>query len=366
MVDFQPTTVVGAAAFVIGVTFGAVTQRTSFCTMGALSDVIVLDDWRRMRAWMLALAVALVGSQSLHATGLISLGHSAYTNGPLHWVEAILGGTMFGLGMVQTGGCGARSLVRLGAGNLKSAVVVLLIGLVAVATLKGVLAPIRQILDAATNVSLTGVGIAAPTIPAVLEWLGLPSGPARWLPVAIIGGGLAWWCLKDRFFRHSWPEILSGVAVGLLITAGWVVSGILGADEFDPVPLASFTFVAPIGGALMYLMTYTGATLSFGVATVGGVVAGAFVSAMIRHEFRLESFADTDDFLRHLTGAAVMGVGGVLALGCTIGQGLTAMSTLSLASPLTLAAIILGGVVGLKRLEEGSFGTALTALLRRE
>jgi hypothetical protein len=144
-----------------------------------------------------------------------------------------------------------------------------------------------------------------------------------------------------------------------------VITGIVGADDFNPVPLASFTFVAPIGEGLMYLMVFTGATINFGIAAVGGVVLGAFLMAVATRSFRIESFADRNDMLRHLAGGALMGTGGVLALGCTIGQGITGLSTLAFGSVLAILSIAAGGVYGLKYLEEGSLGGAFRAILAR-
>ena len=349
MIDLEPATLIGASAFALGAVFGAISQLTGFCTMGALSDVVFMDDWRRLRAWMLALAVALAGTQGLYGAGWIDLGRSVYLGAPQSWGGAVLGGGMFGLGMTLAGGCGAKTLVRLGGGNLKSLVVVLVMGLFAMMALKGLLAPLRLGLERLTAVAAAG-SPGPPALRAVL--------------VALIGGGLAWWSLKDRAFRRSKPDLLSGLVIGALIPAGWAASGILGNDPFDPAPLTSFSFAAPIGGALSYLMTWTGATLSFGVAAVAGTIAGAFAAAALRHELRLEGFTGIPDLLRHLAGAALMGSGGVLALGCTIGQGLTGVSTLSPVSLLALPAIVAGGLLGLKRLEEGSFAAALKALVR--
>jgi hypothetical protein len=361
--EIEPAALICPAAFVLGMVFGATSWITEFCTMGALSDVLFMADWRRFRGWMLALAVAVAGTQGLEATGLIDLGRSAYLSGAISWGGAVLGGLMFGVGMTLAGGCGAKTLVRLGGGNLKSLVVVLVTGLFAMMTLKGLLAPLRLSWERVTALPLAGSGLASPSLPSLLAWTGTPA--PRGLAVVLIAGGLAWWCFKDEEFRQSRPHWLGGLIIGLLIPLGWAVSGILGRDPFEPAPLTSFSFAAPMGSTLSYLMTWTGASLTFGIAAVAGTVAGAFAAASLRRELRLEGFSDTADLVRHLTGAALMGTGGVLALGCTIGQGLSGMSTLSLTSSLALMAIIAGGVLGLKRLEEGSFAAVLTTLVRR-
>ncbi len=161
----------------------------------------------------------------------------------------------------------------------------------------------------------------------------------------IVASVLAWFCFKDAGFRCSPTDIMTGLIVGLLVAAAWAVTGVVGVDDFEPVALTSMTFVAPIGEALQYLMTFTGATINFGIATVGGIVVGAFLPALARRQFHIESFTDADELLRHLIGAALMGTGGVMALGCTVGQGITGMSTLSLGSLIAVVAIIIGGLL---------------------
>lgn len=357
MDSLEPAMLIGPAGFLIGFAFGIASQLSGFCTMGALSDVVYLDDWRRFRSWMLALAVALAGTQALHAAGVVDLGRSVWLDGQTSWGGAVLGGVMFGIGMTLAGGCGAKTLVRLGGGNLKALVVVLATGLFAMMTLRGVLAPLRLELE-----RLTALG-TVPAVPVLLFDAGVPVA-ARVLPVVLVGG-LAWWCLKSREFRRSPADLFSGLATGLLVAAGWAATGLLGADPFEPVAPTSLSYSAPIGGAVTYLMTYTGATLSFGVAAVAGTVAGAFAAALAGRRWRVEGFADTRDLVRHLGGAALMGCGGVLALGCTIGQGLTGVSTLSPLSLLALLAVTAGGVLNLKWLEEGSLRGALRSLVRR-
>ena len=172
-------------------------------------------------------------------------------------------------------------------------------------------------------------------------------------------------CLRDAAFRRSPENIVGGIVVGLATMAGWIVTGVLAADEFNPVQLASITFVAPMGESLQYLMTFTGATLNFGIAVVGGVIVGSFLMAVAAGTFRIESFIDRQDLTRHIGGAMLMGCGGVLALGCTIGQGITGMSTLALGSMIAWLSIIGGGYVGIKYLQEGSFGGAIKAVFAR-
>jgi len=358
------TTLVGSATFAVAALFGWAARASDFCTMGALSDVVFMGDRRRLRAWVLAMAVALLGSQGLQAAGLVDLRKSIYLGPSIPWAGAILGGLMFGYGMTLAGGCGSKTLVRLGGGNLKSLVVVLVVGLFATMTLKGLLAMERIAIEQATSLSAARLGAADQSLPAMLAGLGLPLTAARVLVVTVLAGGALIWCLRDGAFRAARGKVAGAVVIGLCVPLGWTITGILGADDFDPVPLASFSFIAPMGDGLIYLMTYTGSTITFGVAAVGGIIAGSFLSARLSGSFAVESFTDTADMLRHLAGGALMGTGGIMAMGCTIGQGLTGLSTLSLTSVLALGAIIAGGILGLKALEEGGLLPGLRALLK--
>lgn len=358
--------VVAALGFVLGAVFGATVHCTNFCTMGSLSDIVLMGNWNRFRAWMLAIAVAVLGSQGLHMAGLIDLDQSIYLSPNLGWAGAIVGGLMFGFGMVMAGGCASKTLARLGAGNLKSLVVVLVLGVVAYMTLRGLIGVVRIQFETALNADLSAAGLSSQGLPDLVAAVsGLSTTAARLLLTAAAVAGLLLFCFAAPDFRRSHRDVAAGIVLGLVVAGGWAVTGIVGADDFEPTPLASFSFVAPTADSLMYLMTFTGATINFGVATVGGMIVGAFLAALGRHEFRIESFVDAADMLRHIAGAALMGVGGVLALGCTVGQGLSGVSTLAIGSVVALLAILSGGVLGLKYLEEGSLGGAVRALLVR-
>jgi uncharacterized protein len=357
---------VSVLGLLAGIAFGATAQRTNFCTMGALSDIVNLQDYRRFRAWMLAIAVAMAGSQALYLTGTIDLGKSIYLTANLGWLGAIVGGLMFGFGMTLTGGCGNKTLVRLGAGNLKSLVVALVLGVFAFMTLRGLIGVARLSFIESTNADLTGTGLGTQGIADLLAaGTGLSLQALRWMVAAAAVLALLWYCFKDAEFRASPINIVGGIIIGALIPIGWMITGLVGADDFEPVPLASFTFVAPIGEGLMYLMIFTGTSINFGIAAVAGVVLGSFLMAIATGRFRIEAFNDRNDMLRHLAGAALMGIGGVLALGCTIGQGITGIATLALGSLVAVLSISAGGVYGLKYLEEGSFGGAFRAIVAR-
>jgi len=366
MEDLPITTVVASLGFGLGLVFGITVQRTNFCTMGSISDIVFMGDWNRFRAWMLAMAVAILGSQALHASETIDLGETIYLTTNLGWLGAILGGLMFGFGMTLTGGCANKTLIRLGGGNLKSVVVILFMGIFAYMTLRGLIGLVRVQIEGFSMLDLETLGLASQGIPDILAaLLGLPEALARGATIVALAGGLLWFCFKSAAFRASRRDIAAGLILGALVPVGWYATGVIGYDEFEPLPLTSYTFVAPAGNAIQYLMTFTGSTIDFGIAVVGGVIAGGFLAAKASGQFRLESFADADDMLRHMIGGALMGTGGVMALGCTIGQGVTGMSTLALGSAIALASIIAGGVFGMKYLEEGSFGGAFRAILSR-
>ena len=365
MSGLSPTMIVGIGGLVIGLVFGAVVQRTNFCTMGSISDLVLMGDGRRFRAWVLAIAVAIIGTQILSFAGIVKLDGAIYLTSNFGWLGAIIGGLMFGFGMTQAGGCASRTLVRLGAGNLKSLLVTLVLGIVAYMTVRGLLALPRLQIET-TNIDLKAHGLANQNLGEMAgAALGLSAGISRAIAAAVLALAFLIYCFKDADFRRSPANIIAGLVIGLCVVGGWVVTGVLAADDFNPTPLASITFVAPVGESVQYLMTYTGSTLNFGIAVVGGVILGSFLTAMVTGEFRVESFVDHKDFLRHLGGAALMGAGGVMALGCTIGQGITGMSTLALGSLIAWLSILAGGYLGVKYLEEGTLGGAIRSVFVR-
>lgn len=337
----------------VGMAFGALTLGTNFCTMGALSDLHSFGDWRRFRAWMLAIAVSIAGAQGLDALGIVDLGKSMYLAPRLDWLGNIIGGLLFGFGMVFAGGCASRNLARAGSGDVRSLMVLVVLGVSAYIALFGLLGPVRDWLASATSVGLQplktdsqGVGRIAAAVTG--------AGGTRltyWIAAAI-AFALAAYAFKDKAFRSSPVHVFSGIGVGICIMLGWAVTG-LTFDEFAPEarPI-SLTYVRPTGDTLDWLERFTAARVpNFGVATVIGALSGAFLYALAAGKLRLTTFADTGDTLRNLFGAFLMGIGGVMALGCTIGQAITGISTLALGSFITTAAIIAGGIIGLRSLE---------------
>lgn len=336
---------------VIGFAFGAIVFRTNFCTMGSVSDIVNLGDWRRFRAWVLAAVVALAGAQTLHWLGVVDLTKSMYLGATFNWVGHIAGGLIFGFGMVFAGGCPSRNLARAGAGDLRALLTLVVVGIFAYMTIGGLLGPARAAIEQATSVALPTAtqGIGDLVDRALALSAGFGRIFASWI---IVLAGLAY-CFKDAEFRASPVHVWSGIAIGLCAVAGWALTG-LAFDELAERPTApiSLTYVRPSGDALEWLQRFTAAPMpGFGVATVFGAILGAFVAAKTMGRFRLLTFSDPGDTVRNLLGAAMMGIGGVMALGCTIGQGITGVSTLALGSFITFAAIVAGAVVGLKALE---------------
>jgi uncharacterized membrane protein YedE/YeeE len=355
----QLTALVVVCGFVLALVFGAVAQKTDFCTMGAVSDVVNMGDWSRMRMWLLAIAVAIAGANALDLAGLVDLSRSAYPAPRWPWLAYLAGGLLFGIGMTLASGCGSRSLIRIGGGNLKSLVAMLFLALAAEMTLRGVLAPLRtQVLGAFALQFDQGQD---------LSWLvAVPFGIGKrsvqpWVATGIVLALLAF-VLKDPDFRADHERLFAAVVIGLTIVGGWYVTGHLGFVAEDPDTLQeaylgtrtarpeSFTFVGPAANTLELLQSWTdkSARLTFGVAVVLGTLAGSFAYAIARRRFHWESFASAADTRNHVIGGVLMGFGGVTAMGCTIGQGITGVSTLALGSILVFFAIIAGAALTMK------------------
>lgn len=351
------STTVLLAVFALTFVFGAIVQRTNFCTMGSVADIVNFGDWTRMRQWLLAIAVATLGTSLLAASGIIDTAASFYTTPRFTLLSYVLGGLLFGFGMVLTGGCGSKSLVRTGAGSLKSLVVVLVLGLVAYLSLRGVLAVVRVSMFDPVGVELA----TRQDLPSLLARAAGSKSTWQILIGTLVAAALAIFVLRERSFR-TFDNLLAGLGLGAVIVAVWFVSGHLGHVLEHPQTLEeaylrtnsgrmeSLSFVAPVAYTLDYLMFYsdTSKVLTLGVVAVVGVISGSAVHALATRRFRWEGFRDTEDTANHLVGAALMGFGGVTALGCTIGQGMSGVSTLALGSSIALASIIGGAVLGVR------------------
>ncbi len=336
----------------IGAAFGAVVFATNFCAMGSLSDIHNFGDWRRFRAWVLAGATALIGAQLLQALGVVDLGKSMYLAGTkLNWLGHILGGLMLGFGMVFTGGCPSRNLARAGGGDLRSLLTLLVLGLSAYVGIGGLLGPVRAWLEQMTSLPLSLPTQSLGDLLSAATGLGAVAASLA-ITAALAAAALAF-CLADRRFRTSPVHILSGLAIGAIVAAGWALTGLAFDDmATKPVPPISLTYVRPVGDVLQWLTLFTAIPIPrFGTSSVLGALLGALLAALAMGRFRVATFADTGDTLRNLGGAALMGLGGVMALGCTVGQAITGVSTLAAGSFLSFAAIVAGGFWGLRVLE---------------
>lgn len=346
------------AAFILAALFGAVAQRTHFCTMGAVSDIVNMGDWTRMRMWGLAVGVAMIGFYAMAAGGLIDPTKTLYASNRFIWLSALVGGLLFGFGMVLASGCGSKTLVRIGGGNLKSLVVFVVMAVAAFATLKGITAVgrvatvDRVAIDFSGNAALStwAAGIA-----------GVSPALAGLVLALVLGGGLIVWALAGSGFRH-FDNLLAGVGIGAVIVGMWWVSGHLAYVAEHPETLEeaflatnsgrmeALSFVSPVAYTVDWLMFFSDKSklLTIGIVSVFGVVVGSAVYSLLSRSFRWEGFRDAEDTGNHLAGAVFMGVGGVTAMGCTIGQGLSGISTLSATSIVAVAAILAGCVAGLK------------------
>jgi len=350
--------VVAWAAFALAFVFGFVGNKTNFCTMGAVSDVVNMGDWNRMRMWLLAIAVAILGANALELAGVIKLANSIYPGPNFTWLSYLVGGALFGIGMTLGSGCGSKTLIRVGGGNLKSVVVLVFMAIAAYMTLRGLFGAVRVAVLDPVAVQLGG-GQDLPSLLA--RWLGAERRAMEILAALVVGAALAVFALARLEFWQR-DHLLGGIVVGLVIVGGWYVSGRLGYVAEDPNTLQeafvatntgrmeSLSFVAPQAFLLEYLMFWTDKSkiVTFGIASALGVIAGSAAYAIASKTFRLESFRDAPDMLRHMVGGIMMGFGGVVALGCTIGQGITGFSTLAAGSILTFLAIVAGAAATMK------------------
>jgi uncharacterized membrane protein YedE/YeeE len=346
------------SAFALAFVFGAVGNKANFCTMGAVSDWVNMGDLNRMRMWLLAIGVAILGANGLQLAGVIDLSKSIYPGPVFLWLSYIVGGFLFGVGMTLGSGCGSKTLIRIGGGNLKSVVVFLFAGVAAYMTLRGILGAFRVgVLEkAAINLS---TGQDLPSLAA-----GLGGSKQMWIVVLSLLFGISFiaYAYASREFRANFDYTLGGIVTGVVVTGGWVVTGHLGHLAEDPNTLQeafvatntgrmeAFSFVAPLAWSLEYLMFWTDKSriITFGIASVAGVIAGSAVYALASRSFRWEGFRDAEDTGMHMIGGLLMGFGGITALGCTIGQGISGFSTLALGSIITFLAIVSGAAATMK------------------
>jgi uncharacterized membrane protein YedE/YeeE len=340
---------------------GIIMQKTSFCTLGAVSDGILMEDWSRMRQWCLAIGIAILGVALMSHLGWIDVSKSFYTGNRVLYLSTLIGSTLFGIGMVLASGCGSKTLIRIGGGNLKSIVVFIVLGLVAYMTMRGFLGIMKANTIDKVSLSLS----TNQDLPSILSAsFGIAKESLRSILALIIGGAFIGFALLKKSFWNT-ENLLAGIGVGVGITAIWWVSGHYAHLTEDPNTLQeaflvtnsgrmeSLSFVAPYAFALDWMMFTSDKSkvLTIGIVAVIGMILGSAISSILSKNFRWESFRGVEDTANHLVGAALMGFGGVTAVGCTVGQGLSGLSTLALNSFIAFPGFILGAYIGLQYLQ---------------
>ena len=338
--------VIALVAFGGGILLGLAARLGRFCTLGAIEDLLYQGSDTRLRMWGLAIGFAGVAAFGMAALGLFEIAENVYWLTPWSPLASVTGGLLFGYGMSIAGNCGHGALARFGGGDLRAFVIVLVMGISAYVMMSGPLATLRVALTEATSLdwqTRSYADVLARLTGLPMIWAGL-----------LLSGGILALALGSRAFRARPRAMLWGAAVGLAIASGWAVTSYVATHGFMAQPVLSHTFSAPLGDTILYLMTASGGTaFGFGVASVFGVVAGAFAGSLIKGHFRWEACEDPRELRRQILGGICMGFGGVIAVGCSVGQGMSAFSVLSLSAPVTLAAIFAGAALGLRQLITG-------------
>ena len=356
------TTVVVTWGFCLAFVFGVVASRSNFCTMGALSDVVHMQHWGRMRMWLLTIAVAIIGAAALSYAGLVNLDKSFYLRPTLGVLSPIVGGLTFGIGMTLASGCANKNLLRIGAGSIRSLLVILLIALSGYATMKGLPAVWRVTWLDPVAIDLAASGMKSQSLAeVVVRATGMEARTAMVLTAGFLALSLLIFVFKDARFRRNLNQVSSAVVLGAVIATGWYVTGHLGfgenPDTLEEVffgtnsrTLEALSFVAPSAYTLELFMLWTDKSLvlTFGIASVLGVILGSLAYAIMTRSFHVEGFVSTADTRNHIIGGLLMGFGGVTASGCTIGQGVSGVSTLAIGSILATLSIMAGGTAALK------------------
>ncbi len=355
-------TLVIGGGFVAAFAFGLVAAKTNFCTMGALSDIVNMGHWGRMRMWLLAVAVAIAGTTALAYTGLVDLAKSVPQRPVLPWLSLVVGGLVFGVGMTLAGGCANKNLLRVGGGSLRSLVVLVFLAISSYMTLKGLFGQWRATLLDPVSLNLGERGWADQGLSTALARAsGMDANSALLAMAALLIAALLVFVFKDRRFRGNGLQVGGAVVLGLIVVAGWYITGHLGYGENPETletvyfatntrTLESLSFVAPLAYTLELLMLWTDSSLhaTFGIASAIGVVAGSATYALAARKFRWEGFASVGDLANQVVGAVLMGFGGVTAMGCTVGQGLSGVSTMAIGSFIAVGGIVIGSVATLR------------------
>lgn len=341
-----------------GFCIGFVARQSNFCTLGAIEETYYGTERSRLRTWVLAVGVAIVGTQFLDISGVIDLKQSFYLAPELRVVGSVIGGMLFGLGMALVGTCAFGMLTRAGGGDMRSLVSILILGVVGYSTANGVL-------------SYFGLKVVVPSnrpfehaeSSAISDVLFGGSATAHLVVAGLISAACIGWAVSSRRFLQDSKALVAGLVIGLVVVYGWWATSKYGQNGFEQVQFESYRFARPIGDTLVYAMTFSGAAITFPIGGVLGVLLGALAAALLNGSFKFEAFDDAREMKRHFGGAALMGIGSIWALGCTIGQGMSGVSTLSVNSFLCVAAIAFSGWLGIRYLIEGDIPSASKTFL---
>lgn len=327
-----------------GVALGIAARVGRFCTLGAIEDALYGGNGERLRMWGVALGLSILGCAVLSGTGMLVPAEVFLVRDGVSPVPVMVGGTLFGFGMALAGNCGYGALARLGNGDIRAFVLVGVLGVTAYASLFGPLSGLRMWIF-----TLPVLRIDAPVTLDQMIGAGLSVPP--WAVAGGLGGGLVWAALRGAAARG--PVLRWGAVVAAAIISGWAGTAYLAQTSFDVIGVRSHNFSAPLGETLSYFMMSNVRPLSFAVGSVLGVVGGSVLGSLWLGQFRWEACEDPRELKRQLLGAGMMGFGATLALGCSIGQGLSAFAILSLSAPLAAASIFVGAALGLRVLIEG-------------
>ena len=371
------------STFIIAIILGVVANKTNFCTMGAVSDLVNMGDAGRIRAWILAATVALIGVVALESLGLVNVSSTLppYRGSEFQWGRYILGGVLFGIGMTFASGCGNKTLIRIGGGNIKSIFVFAVIAVIAYYMVD----PFKELPSTWYQTYFSSwLGQAAISLDTpqdlgsiVGNWFDVSAMTMRIVLGVVVAAIALRFIFRSEEFRKSGDNIFSGVVIGIIVLLAWYFTSnvavntedgafsmtqfygewdmMMDNEEGKPkngstnLQAQSFTFISPIGQMFGYVgSSFSSAFLTFGVVSVLGVILGSFLWTLISRSFRVEWFNSFKDFYMHMIGAVLMGFGGVLGLGCTIGQGITGVSTLALGSFLVFISIVFGSAMTMK------------------
>ncbi|WP_204114514.1 YeeE/YedE family protein [Shimia biformata] len=328
-----------------GLVLGLAARIGRFCTLGAIEDYLYAQDDRRLRMWAIAIGVAIIGAHVAMGGGWLDVSQSPYVNQTWNPLGSVIGGLLFGYGMAISGNCGYGALARLGGGDLRSFVIIIVLGLSAYIVMSGPLAHLRVWLFPVE----TGIAPSQSLSDLAMRKTGIPA----WQIGIAVGGAIVLFALSGRDFRRNPRQVLWGASVGLAVLSGWLGTYWVSATGFDGEPVQTHTFAAPLGDTMFYLMTASGNTLSFSVGSVTGVFLGAMLGSWSKGHFRWEACEDPRELKRQILGAAIMGPGAILAVGCSVGQGISAFSLLAYSAPVTFAAIFAGAALGLRHMISG-------------